>query len=109
MPDQYATGFSPLRRNGLRCLPSSSFRVAARCGCEPQLTELGQDQIENLQRRHFERALREEVAERIGRAVARDLQDAFVDREQHQARRPRGAVTERDLLARLRERGRLAP
>ena len=55
------------------------------------MTELGQDQIEDLQRRHFERALLEEVAERIGRAIARDLQDAFVDREQHDARRPLGA------------------
>ena len=54
---------------------------AAACRSErPQDIVFRQNQIEHLRRRNFERTLFEKVRKRIGRPVARYLQNAFVDR-----------------------------
>ena len=70
----------------VQVLAELAFAVAAGRGALHQLLELGQDQVERLQRADLERALLEEVLERVGRLVARHLQDALVDREHHGAR-----------------------
>ena len=64
-----------------------------------QALELGQQQVEDLRGTHLQRALLEEVAQRIGHLVARDLQDAFVHREQHRAGRLRAGELELHRLA----------
>ncbi len=55
MPDQYATGFSPLRAERIEVLAEQSFRITTRRRGQTELSELRQDQIQNLRRRYFER------------------------------------------------------
>jgi len=67
--------------------------------------ELRKNEIEDLRGRHLERALLEKVAERIWRFVRGNLQNAFVDREQHNARRFVRAIAKFDVLPRFHECG----
>ena len=69
-----------------------------------QAFELRQDQIQDLRAAHFQRALLEEVAQRIGVLVARHLQDAFVHRKHHGACGPVAGQLELHHLAGLAER-----
>ena len=85
-------------------LAEQSFGIAAWRGGQSQMTELRQDQIQDLRGRDFERTLLEEVPQRIGRFVPGDLQDAFVHREQHDARRRLRAITQFQRLSRLHQR-----
>ena len=57
--------------------------VVFAAACRSERTEdivFGQNQIEHLRRRNFERALFKKVCKRIGCFIARNLQNAFVDR-----------------------------
>ena len=64
--------------------------VAARRGEREEAPELRQDQIEDLPRLDFEHPLLKEEAERIGRPVSRNLQNALVHRKHRDARRLAG-------------------
>ena len=65
--------------------------VVFAAACRSERTEdivFGQNQIEHLRRRNFERALFKKVCKRIGRFIARNLQNAFVDRHDDDFSRP---------------------
>ena len=75
-----------LALEGIELAPDRVAAVAARRRRGHQLLEVGQDEVEDLRRLHVEHALAEEELQRIAELVVRDLQDAFVHREHHDAR-----------------------
>ena len=76
--------------------------AAGRRQCLDQV-ELGQNQVENLQRADLQRALGQEVVQGLRRGISRHLQDTLVDGEHRDTRRLRGAVTDLHRLARLHD------
>ena len=69
----------------------------------PQNGKLRQNEIDDLRGLDRERGLAEEIAKRIGRLEIGHLQNALVDREDDDARRPIGLVADLERLARFRE------
>ncbi|WP_423762290.1 hypothetical protein [Burkholderia sp. NLJ2] len=81
--------------------------VAAGRGHRHQLLEVREDQVQDLRRADFEHPLAEEELQRIAELVARDLQDAFVDREHDDLRGLCRMHGEGGRIARLHERWRI--
>ncbi len=73
--------------------------VAAEGRGAAQDGEFRQDEIDDLLRLHHQRGLAEEVRERVGKLIIADLQDALIDREDRDARRPVGLVADVQRLA----------
>ena len=102
MPDQNTTGFSVTRLNGFNCCGSSPSPPKAEM--RAQDGKLRHDQVHDLRGLDAERAFAEEKSERIGQLVIAHLQDALIDREDGDLRRPVGLVIDVQRLARLRDR-----
>ncbi len=79
--------------------------VAAESGHRAQDRKFRDDQVHDLGGLNPERAFAEEEAERIGQLVIAHLQDALIDCEDRDPRRPVGLVADAQRFARFRDGG----
>ncbi len=99
----------PLAAKRVQVTTEQTFGIATGRRTHVQACELRQHQIEDLPGPDFQHPLGEEAVERVGQAITGDLENALIDREQHQPGRALGLHRDRQRFARTNPIGRIDP